>query len=439
MRAVIYDRVSVKDASSQEEHLRRCHAYAASQDWQVVAEHVDTASGFKRDVVRPGWEQVRQLVDQRKVDAVVVFAVSRAGRNAASLLKFVEECRDANVVFASATEPISTGGQYGSVFVAILGAIAEMESQMKRDRALVGRTVAKREGTWTGGRRPYGFQSVQDPPKGPYRLVLDKEEAGHIRRAAEVVLNGGSLSAAAEVMNAAGARTITGKPWYSASMGPLLSRDVNAPDIMSSKTLGKVKRAVKKRAPAQGRRPRYLMTGIARCGICGGTLKGKPVSGILKYICTNTGSLHLSVAARLVDEVVTFRLSSAVVDSTVVRDPGDAPEELAAELRQLEERLEQLGEQVEAGELSESAFRGRERKLQARADELEAKIEEASETMDVSVYTEPPHKTEEDYYGDPAVRAWVETLVDHVTVLPVTKAKGRDRVRITLRKGVSDA
>src|SRR5262245_38946007 len=96
-RAIIYDRVSVKDAASQEEHLRRCRSYASSQDWTVVAEHVDTASGFKRDVIRPGWEQVRAIVESNKTDVVLVFAMSRAGRNAASLLKFVEECRDHDV------------------------------------------------------------------------------------------------------------------------------------------------------------------------------------------------------------------------------------------------------------------------------------------------------------------------------------------------------
>jgi hypothetical protein len=60
-RAVIYDRVSVADPESQKEHIARCRAYAAAQeDTEVVAEYEDTASGFRRDTVRPGWVKVQE-------------------------------------------------------------------------------------------------------------------------------------------------------------------------------------------------------------------------------------------------------------------------------------------------------------------------------------------------------------------------------------------
>lgn len=444
MKAVIYDRVSVKDVSSQEEHLNRCRAYAAAHGWEVVAEHVDTASGYKRDVVRLGWEQVRGLVERREVDAVIVFAVSRAGRNLAAFTAFLQLCRDNGVSFAAVTEDVSTAGQFGPVVYALIAGIAEMESAAKRERALLGRDVARRENRWTGGRRPYGWKPVKD--NGGVVLVLDQEEASYIRRAAEVILNGGSLNAASAVMNDAGARTITGKPWAVASIGPLLSRDVNAPEIMSAGTLAKVQQAVAKRKPARGAKPRYLLTGLARCGNCDGKLKGKPVGGIPKYICTSTinpktkkPTLHLSIVAREADEAVTRRLSSVVVDSTIVRDPGDAPEELQAALRETEEKLQNLGERWADGKVSDAAFGAADRKLRTRVDELEAQIAEASETINAAVYTEPQWESADEFYADPTTRAWVETLVEHVTVLPASQAQGRDRVRITLREGVTDA
>jgi site-specific DNA recombinase len=81
MRAVVYDRVSEPDPESQAEHIARCEAFCEARGWTVVAREEDTASGFSRKVRRPGWDRVQQLVERREVDAVVVFAVSRAGRN----------------------------------------------------------------------------------------------------------------------------------------------------------------------------------------------------------------------------------------------------------------------------------------------------------------------------------------------------------------------
>lgn len=432
-RAVIYDRVSVKDESSQTEHLRQCRDYAKMRGWDVVAEHVDTASGYKRDVVRPGWEEVRARVQQRSTDAVIIFAVSRAGRNAAALLKFVEDCRDAGVRLVSVTEPIDTDGPWADVIIALLGVIAQMESQNKQDRALVGRATAAREGTWTGGRRPYGWRPVKT--NGDVRLVLDDAEAGHVRLAADVILNGGSFSSASRAMNAAGARTITGKPWTSASIPPLLSRSANAPEIMTASTLGRVRRLVKKRETVKGRRPRYLLTGLAYCGICGAKLKGKPLGETRRYVCTATGKLHLSILADVAERDVLSKCDVLLPPATEsAEDPGAAPEDLAAQLREVESKLEELGEQVESGELSDAAFRGRERKLAARAAELEEEIERAL-PRGADRFAKLLKEMEENGPGEATpeeTREWVELLVSRVVIKP-----GRsNRVELFVREGV---
>jgi hypothetical protein len=49
LRCVVYDRVSEADPESQAAHLERCRDLAKARGWKVVAEHVDTASGFSKE------------------------------------------------------------------------------------------------------------------------------------------------------------------------------------------------------------------------------------------------------------------------------------------------------------------------------------------------------------------------------------------------------
>jgi DNA invertase Pin-like site-specific DNA recombinase len=52
-RCIVYDRVSERDDTSQAEHLRRCRDFASARGWRIVAEEVDTASGYSKTARRP--------------------------------------------------------------------------------------------------------------------------------------------------------------------------------------------------------------------------------------------------------------------------------------------------------------------------------------------------------------------------------------------------
>jgi DNA invertase Pin-like site-specific DNA recombinase len=372
-RAVIYDRVSEPDETSQAAHLRQCEAFCEARGWDVVDRQTDTASGFSRKVRRPGWDVVQRLVEDHEVDAVVVFAVSRAGRNLASFARFVELCRDHDVTFASATEPIESAGPFGRVFLALLSALAEMESETKRERAMLGEEAHRRNGTYRGGNLAFGF-AVEDGKK----LVVDDVEAKLIREGASAFLNGASLKSVAQAWNDAeefphpsspGAEP---NPWTGEHVRTTLRSERLVPEILTASDHRRLVRVFETRRT--GRAPdRYLLSGLVRCAV-----HDRPMTGRAgKYACRHdpNKNVHLTVGAgnlNVLGYVLAERRDAGRrFEAATVHDPTDdlvqAREKLVAELYALGD-----------SDLSEHVIRGREAKLVRQLEDVEAQIETAT-------------------------------------------------------------
>jgi DNA invertase Pin-like site-specific DNA recombinase len=100
-------------------------------------------------VTRPGWEQLLAYV--RPGDTLIVTELSRMSRSLVHLLEVVKECEARELVLISLREKIDTTSATGRAFLAIMGAIAQMERELKAERTAAGRAAAKARGR-TGGR-----------------------------------------------------------------------------------------------------------------------------------------------------------------------------------------------------------------------------------------------------------------------------------------------
>jgi DNA invertase Pin-like site-specific DNA recombinase len=107
----------------------------------------DQISGTR--AARPGWEQLRVYV--RPGDTVVVTELSRMSRSLAHLLALVADFAQQDIALISLREHIDTTTATGRCFLAIMGAIAQMERELKAERTAAGRAAAKARGR-TGGR-----------------------------------------------------------------------------------------------------------------------------------------------------------------------------------------------------------------------------------------------------------------------------------------------
>jgi DNA invertase Pin-like site-specific DNA recombinase len=107
----------------------------------------DRVSGMKAD--RPGWDQLMAYV--RPADTVVVTELSRMSRSLMHLLEVVKTFDQQRIELLSLRENIDTLTATGRCFLAMMGAISQMERELKAERTAAGRAAAKARGR-TGGR-----------------------------------------------------------------------------------------------------------------------------------------------------------------------------------------------------------------------------------------------------------------------------------------------
>ncbi len=107
----------------------------------------DKDSGTKSS--RPGWDGLLAYI--RPGDTLVVTELSRMSRSLLHLLQIVQDLEEHNIELKSLRENINTSTATGRGFLSIMGVIAQMEREIKAERAAAGRAAAKARGK-TGGR-----------------------------------------------------------------------------------------------------------------------------------------------------------------------------------------------------------------------------------------------------------------------------------------------
>jgi DNA invertase Pin-like site-specific DNA recombinase len=137
-----YTRVSKGEDQSNGLQLR------ALEQAGVERVFAEKASGGRWD--RP---QLHRVLDQlRAGDVVVVWKLDRLSRSLKDLLTIMERIEAVGAGFRSLTEAIDTTAPAGRMLMQMVGAFAEFERAMIRERTSAGLAVARAEGR-IGGRR----------------------------------------------------------------------------------------------------------------------------------------------------------------------------------------------------------------------------------------------------------------------------------------------
>src|SRR6266568_2875509 len=161
MKVAIYARVSTdkQDNQNQLEHLRE---FVSKQNWEIVTEYKDTASGSGRRT-RPQFDAVMLAASQRKFDLLLFWALDRLSREGiVKTLGYLQEFKSWNVGWRSYTQPfLDTGNaMVTDIVLSVLSAVAQQERLTISERTLAGLRRAKRAGKVLG--RPAADVDMQN-------------------------------------------------------------------------------------------------------------------------------------------------------------------------------------------------------------------------------------------------------------------------------------
>lgn len=163
-RAAIYRRVSTSEQeanTSPENQLQRCREYAEAHAYEVVADEFDVHTGSKLDT-RRGLNAIRALVQERAIDAVIIWRLDRLTRRMWDLPKLLDEAEQYGVAIASVTERLDTSTPVGKMVVMSLAFVAEQERENTRLRTRTGRRNRAAAGfPIPGCKAPYGYEWVE--------------------------------------------------------------------------------------------------------------------------------------------------------------------------------------------------------------------------------------------------------------------------------------
>jgi len=115
--------------------------------------NITTIIQEKRSGVARRPELLALLARLRPGDVLVVYKLDRLSRSLRDLLRLLESLEQAGVTFRSLTESIDTSTPAGRMFFHMLGAFAEFERAMIRERCAAGFAAAKARGQKFGRAR----------------------------------------------------------------------------------------------------------------------------------------------------------------------------------------------------------------------------------------------------------------------------------------------
>ena len=183
-----YTRVSTAmqiDGYSLDAQKARMKAYADFNDYQIVGEYEDTGKSGKSIEGRASFCRMMEDIKSGKdgVAYVLVFKLSRFGRNAADVLSTLQVMQDFGVNLICVEDGINSSKDAGKLMISVLSAVAEIERENIRVQTMEGRIQKAREGRWNGGFAPYGYRLVDGV------LQINEDEAPAIRTIFEQYVN----------------------------------------------------------------------------------------------------------------------------------------------------------------------------------------------------------------------------------------------------------
>ena len=301
-RCVLYPRVSTEmqvDGYSLEGQKNMLTRFADREEMIVVDTYEDAGKSGKSIEGRPAFQKMlRDIEDGLDIDYILVYKLSRFGRNAADILNSLELVQSYGVNLICIEEGIDSSQTSGKLLISVLSAVAEIERENIIEQTMNGRREKARQGGWNGGFAPYGY-TLEDN-----KLMIEETEAVAIRKIFELYTSSEiGLGGIANQLNLQGIRKIprqngTLEDWTGHFIKLILDNPVYCGIVSEEvweKAHAKRLRTGVKQPSKIGRDRVHLLSGLLKCPVCGSpmytnkhawTNKDGTYKEIYYYVCS---------------------------------------------------------------------------------------------------------------------------------------------------------
>jgi site-specific DNA recombinase len=195
-KAIIYVRVSTTgqaDRGTEKSQVEGCQRKARELDYEVPPEWLFRETWTGADFERPLLSEARQLIREKRTDALIVYSTDRLARNPLHVGLIAEECDKAGCQLVLVTEPDDSSPE-GQLIRYVRGWAGQLERLKISERTQRGKKYLAHQGRLTtGGKAAYGYNLVHSMDDGKKKVTwaINPSEAEVVKRIFELVVNKG--------------------------------------------------------------------------------------------------------------------------------------------------------------------------------------------------------------------------------------------------------
>lgn len=439
MRVALYLRRSTEELQLESLETQRLGAerFCAKQHWSIVATYEDSGISRAEFVRRPALHRMLAGARAKDFDVIVCRDSSRLGGDMLRVTQLLQDLRDANVAvwYYATAERVQIDTSIDRLLLSVRGFADEQEREKISSRTAERLSEKARKGLAAGG-GTYGYRTIDD------KLAVVEHEAATVRRIFELYATGSGVRSICTTLNAdqVAAPNRRGKRsshlWLRNAVFVMLrnARYIGAgeygrrknvyrqgtkkrdqridADVISYPTPAIIDRALWDRVQSliagnesfgrgrttKGAPPKYLLTGLARCGYCSGPIYGgrkrRGAGRVAMYYCGRRHDVGVLACAQkmlvpteIVERAVCAQLqrmlSPDLVDALLdeIRKQLETPqgtehEEIATQVEQLRRELARLTAALAATDSADTIV-GAIKDRSARLKLLETKLRQA--------------------------------------------------------------
>lgn len=388
MPVAIYCRISrdrVGAGLGVERQEKDCRDLAERLGETVLDVFIDNDLSAYSGKRRPAYERLLTGLRGNAYTTVLAWHPDRLHRSPLELERFIDVIETAGATVHTVTAgTLDLSTPTGRMQARIVGVMARHESEHKSERIKRKHLELAENGQPSGGLRPFGYQ--------PDGRTLKDDEAAIVTELCSRFLAGDSIHHLVIDLNQRGISTVTGVPWNNQTVRDLIGRARNAgirirygevfsdgvwPPIVGKDTWAacRAKLDDPTRRTSFSNVRKYLLTGLAVCGLCGRKVRTTSrQTGQLIYACP---SHHVTRSMHSVDELVVGAVKELLSSPEAARRlqprPTRGPDH-ASEIAALRERQKITAEMFADGSLNRTTFEQINSRLQTLLDQHVARL-----------------------------------------------------------------